>query len=258
MPDQRNRSASAFSYVVEYDALVKALRDGPRRKQTLVDRLGVSPETIYRRTRDLRNVGLLERTPSGYALTNLGHLYARQYEFARTITRELYEVRDLLEHFEAADLPPCDLFRDAEIVTVEQRAPDRPARRLETKIRRSERLRGLFPVLSHRVVTTLGNVSGTAESLEVVLDAGIVEHYADDPAFADTFDADSATIRRVDDTVPYGVLLTEDGTGASVAITIYDERGTLRGLIVNDACTAVAWGEEVYGRHRAGAVNVGL
>lgn len=256
MPDQRNRATSAFSSVVEYEDLVEALRDGPRRKQTLVDRLGVSPETIYRRTRDFRDHGLLERTPSGYALTNLGHLYARQYEFARTITQELYDIRDLLEHFEVGDLPPWDLFRNAEVVTVEQRAPDRPARRLETTIRRAERLHGLFPVLSHRIAATLGDVAGTVESLDLTLDAAILGHYADDPAFTDAFDADCATVRRTDDTAPYGVLLVEDGESTSAAMTVYDDRGTLRGVVVNDSPAAVAWGEEVYDRYRTESARV--
>lgn len=264
MPESTNSSApdSALTCLIDHADLVTALRDGPQRKQALVDRLGVSPETVYRRTRDLRDAGLLERTPSGYALTNLGRLYAREYDSVRTFAGRLHEARDLLEHFATDELPPREVFRRADVVTVEQRAPDLPSRRLERTIRRARTLRGLFPVLSRRVSDALeaSRKQDASVSLDVVLDADLVDHYAEDSSFVEAFDADHATLYPTDEDLPYGVLLveTEDGDGTSLAMTVYDEQGVLRGVVTNDDQSAVAWGEAVYDEYRAEATPVGV
>lgn len=265
MPESQTppNADSTLACLLDHADLVTALRDGPCRKQTLVDHLGVSPETVYRRTRALRDAGLLERTPSGYALTNLGHLYARQYDSFRTFAGRLHEVRDLLDHFATDDLPPCEVLRSAEITTVEQRAPDLPARRLERTIRHASGLRGLFPVLPRRVADALeeSHDSDMSGPFDVVLDADVVDYYREESALAETFDAEDATLYRTDERVPYGVLLIgrddqDDRDATSLALTVYDEQGVLRGVVTNDDRSAVAWGEEVYDRYHTEAAPV--
>ncbi|WP_276300471.1 helix-turn-helix transcriptional regulator [Halorussus lipolyticus] len=261
MPDSQGfpDSNSMFTCLIEYADLVEALRDGPRRKQALVDRLGVSPETVYRRTRDLRDAGLLERTQSGYALTNLGRLYAREYDSVQTFARRLHEARDLLEHFATDELPPRAVFRNADITTVEQYAPDRPSRWVERAIRRTRRFRGLLPVLPRRLADALGASRSSETRTDVILDADVADHYRADTDFAETFDRESAGLYLTDEQIPYGILLVdcENGDDTTLALTVYDEQGVLRGVVVNDDRSAVSWGERRYERYRAEATPAG-
>jgi predicted transcriptional regulator len=248
MPEHRNHPnpKRALSYVVRYADLIDLLRDGPRRKRTLADRLDVSPETVYRRTRDLRDVDLLERTDAGYALTNLGRLYARQYESFRAFGRRLYDVRGVLEQLD--DVPPCELFEGADFVPVEQHAPDEPRRRLAREVRRADRVSVIFPVLTRRHVALLeDHVSGGGRA-RVVLDASVADHLRenDSSLLGDLWNRESVSVRRSDDAPSYGILLNDGPETESATVSVYDERGALRSVVTNDAGPAVSWAADAF------------
>lgn len=247
----RPESERALLHVARYADLVDALRDGLRRKRELAERLDVSPETVYRRTRDLRDSGLLERTPSGYALTNLGSLYARQYDAFRDVSDRLYDARTLLDHLDADDLPPWQVFLDADIVTADQQVPERPSLRFEEQLRGAERFDGAFPVLSKRLVPSLTARPDTdGEPSRIALDDSVVDHYRtrDDEQFAAVLDHGGLAVREVRESLTYGVVRAEFEQSEVVALTVYDERGSLKGLVTSESPVAVAWASEQFGR----------
>jgi hypothetical protein len=119
---------------------------------------------------------------------------------------------------------------------------------VENELRGADELAGVFPVLTERHVAALrDHVSGGGRA-RLVVAASVAEHLRTDEGncLDDIRDSEHVAVRRNDDEPQYGVLLREDDGAETATVSVYDDRGALRGVVTNDAEPAVSWASRTF------------
>ena len=240
--------AEVLYTVAKRAGLLRCLDESPKDIRDLRDALGKSRSTVYKATRELETVRVVESTSDGYGLTLFGRLLLRKFERMLSETRTLWEIEDVL-----TGLPPDTpvdpaLFSDATVVVAEPHAPDRAVEELESFVGELGRFRTMTPVHRTRYLDFGRSQAEEAEFAgEFVVERRLIEYvlsnHAD--AFSELLSNDSLTWFESDREFPFGLVLPE--TEASpVGVTLYDERRQLRMFVRTDDPVAAEWAEETY------------
>ena len=258
MTADEDRPAETIATATRRSSLLAALSTEAKQQRALRDELGVSRSTVYKAVRELDEQGLVERTDDGLALTLAGRMvesaYARFHETASDVcrTRELLSIlpRD-------ADVPTA-LLEDADVVTAERYAPNRPVRRFEKLVSSADAVRGISPVALPQYVDLFHEQATQADlAVDLVLEKPVVEYllteYADQ--LGETLDTGRLTVWETESLLPFGLLVVE-GERDAVGVVVYDDRGELRGLVVNESNAAVDWGRETFDAFRSSATSL--
>lgn len=232
--------------VVKRRPILEALADEQVRPGDLADRVGCSRSTVHRVTRQLNDVGLVDRTGSVLGLTAVGDVVTAElegFEERVTVARRLEPV---LEAFADLDYEfPIDAFTDATVTETTPEDPYRTVNRFMTLVEATETLRGVDPASI--------NPLHLDELHEAVLDGMetdavfrpevVAELVRNNPDRARTaFETGNLTLRTHDD-LPFGLTLCDDRIG----VAIYDdESGLLDTYVDTDAQAALDWGEAVF------------
>lgn len=239
--------------LVKRAELLDRLREGPTNKRDLRDDLDVSRSTVYKAVRELEEQDVVEQTDEGCRLTLLGRLLVEEYGEFTELVGHLTRHESLL-----SVLPPDapvtpNVLVGAERVVTERHAPTRPAERLEREVRSADSVVGLSPVVVPRYVELFHEeIVSNDLSADLVMERPVVDYVRTDHAdqFEEALGTGRLRVRRTDETLPFGLVVTERPADPDSAIVIvYDGAGELRGVIVNDAPTAVEWGRDVFRRY---------
>lgn len=241
-----------LSTVAKRADLLRSLDEGPKDIRDLRDALGRSRSTVYKATRELETLRVVESTPDSYGLTLFGRLVLRKFERTVSETRTLCEIEDVL-----AGLPPDtpvdpSVFSDAAIVVAEPHAPDRAVEELESFVAELGQFRTMTPVHRTRYLDFGREQASTAEfSGEFVVQGRLIEYalsnHAD--AFSELLSHDSLTWFESEREFPFGLVLPKSGS-SPVGVTLYDERRQLRIFVRSDDPAAAEWAEGVYRSYR--------
>ena len=235
--------------------LLRSLAEEPKDIRDLRDDLGKSRSTVYKATRELETVRVVESTSDGYGLTLFGRLVLRRFERMVTETETLWDVENVL-----ASLPPDTpvepaVFTDADIVVAEPHVPDRAVEELESFVAELGRLRTMTPVHRTRYLDFGRERAEESEfGGEFVVEHQLLEYvlsnHAD--AFSELLTNDSLTWFESEREFPFGLVLPESEP-SPVGVTLYDERRQLRMFVRSENPAAAAWAEETYRSFRDGA-----
>lgn len=246
---------AALDVLDRRERFVAVLADGPLWKRDLQDELDVSRSTVYKAIRDLEELGLVERRDDGYDLSIVGRrLYERRQQF-HEVAAEIYDPVPFLSGLPTdIDLPEA-LFLDAELVSGERFAPNRPVRTIERLVRETESLKGLTPVVLPQYVDTFHErlISNELRA-ELLLERPVLEHLVTEyeGPFEEAVAAGDLAIYTTDERLAYGLLLLE-APDRRVVFIAYGPGGNLRGLIINESPAAIEWAETTWERHRSAA-----
>jgi predicted transcriptional regulator len=248
----------AIRTVVKRADVLEHLADGVTDKRDLRDDLGVSRSTVYKAVRDLEEHGLVEQNDGGVRLTLGGRLLVDRYRSFAGTAADLCRQQPVL-----SALPPdapmtADLVEGAETVRAEPHVPHRPLDYVEDLVRAADGVTGLAPVAIRRYVTLFRDRLTSGElTAELVVERPALEHTWEvhPSAFAESLETGGYAVWRTDESLPFGLLLTE-GDREEVAVVVYDEAGRPVGVVANDAPAAFDWGRGVFEQYRDGATRV--
>ena len=238
--------------------LLRSLADGEGAKdiRDLRDALDASRSTVYKATRQLESVRVVESNGDGYRLTLFGRLVLRKLERTFTETRTFCEIEDVL-----ADLPsdlPIDpaLFSGATVVTPGPHAPDCPVDALEAFVADTGRVRTLTPVARARYLE-FGEAKLDADGAfggEFLMGPHVVEYALSTfpDAFARVAGHEAISYFETASPIPFGLVLPESAS-SPVGVTLYDDRRQLHAFVRTDDPAAAQWAAETYAAFRADA-----
>lgn len=234
--------------IIENFSLVRLLGENPLHKQELADKLDVSPNTVYRKTRKLRALDLLKHGNSGYYLTKIGEAHVNLSQELVNASNLLYAGEEFIENHEADNFPPYWEWSDVEIVHSDQYGPSRPMQVVREFVEGATQLCGFSPVVYPGYVNIFyREIVHEQLKGKLILDTSVIEILQSD--FGDEFSearrAGTFSIYEAQHNLPFGLLL-RDESKADVLVSIYGTTGDLRGIIKSEATKASQWGRITY------------
>ncbi|WP_254765908.1 helix-turn-helix transcriptional regulator [Salinilacihabitans rarus] len=255
-----NRTIAALDALRSRLDVVRTVREEPRRKPDLSDRLNVSRSTVDRAVRELRSAGLLVRDDGEYVLTLYGELLADCYEAFLADAREVGAAGPLLEAL-PADAPMArEFLAGATVETADPPATHRPVSRFERLLAEADRMRGLSRTISQSTTPRLINERvRDGMTGELVVGADLAAHVRSDPheRSRERENVETGRYRLFEvDSIPYGLALLDLDDGTRAVVFVYDDDNDLLGTITADDPEAVAWAETLYERYRSRATDI--
>lgn len=251
-PDQSLDLHDAIDVVARRFDFLMALSDGPVHRPVLQSELDVSRSTAYKGIRELEERDLVERVEDGYRASPLGELLIAQYERFRTNVETVCGNGRLLSELPPGSDVSVALLCGAETVHSEPHAPHHPFRTLESMVDGATSVRAMTPVVLPGYGDLFESRPGAgALEAELLLARPVVEWFDRNrwAPLADALRTGTLTVREVDGTLPYGLVVVDAPT-PRVGVFVHDERGDLRGAFVNDTDAALAWAGDVWDRFR--------
>ncbi|WP_458188255.1 helix-turn-helix transcriptional regulator [Haladaptatus sp. NG-WS-4] len=248
MTEKGDSPDDLLTTVVKRGEFLTALSSEPISKRDLREELGVSRSTVYKAVRELREYGLVERTDAGLDLTLAGRLLESEFGAFRGRVEDVCYTRQLLSTLPADCELPMAVVSDARVVLPERYAPNHPIQFVEEMVSEADVTRGLSPVALPQYVELFHDQAVVGDlNAELVLERPVVQYLVTD--YGDKLRAaigsGGLSVWETSETLPYGLILVE-GDEDSVCVVVYDDRGELRGLLVNDTPAAVSWGKDTF------------
>jgi len=234
------------------EPVLAALCEDSLAKPDLVEELTVSRSTVDRAIRDLETHDLVARTDGGYRGTLAGRvLLSARREYVDQVV-ETAGIGDLVAHLPADAEVPVETFATAEAYRPETTNPHRPTTFLRDLAARTVHHRG--------VLVRQATPNAPAVIRERALAGSTDVEYLISPAMRDYLWTERPVL--VTDLVEdggvefyevtalpfdYGILTTPEE--ANFVVVVYDDRGTLQGVLHSTDERAVRWAEETYREH---------
>ncbi|MFC7096750.1 helix-turn-helix transcriptional regulator [Halobaculum marinum] len=241
--------------------VLAALCEGPVRKRTLVESLGVPRTTLDRGIRELVDEGLAERVDGGFQATVVG---AKALESADRYHAELAGLHEAEALFESlpADTPVDGRFlAGATVSQPDPSVPDGVVDRLFESVRNATRVHGLAPVVLGGHIDTFDTEARTGGAVpKMVLTPAVFDHLVESRPerlreqiregefefFVGPIDA------------RFGLWVADhDDRPSEAGLLVYTDTG-VGGVAINDTPEAVRWAHEQYDDARETAEPVTL
>ncbi|WP_408957565.1 helix-turn-helix transcriptional regulator [Natrinema sp. 74] len=236
--------------------LVEALSEKPKTKPELVDELESSRSTINRAIDELLDVGCVEPmqpTRQQFQLTMAGQAALQFHRDYRAETERIQTNTALLNTLPADSLDKAFLA-EADVYS-SVRTPDIAHQPGTEPLEEANRMIGTAPVVQREYFDNfMGRLQEGGFELELILESSLVE--AIEQSYEDEFAAlmgfDTVIAYVTEEPLPYALWVIEQTTSEYAGITLYEDGG-LKGTIVNDTDTAIAWTRNQYAEYREAA-----
>ncbi len=230
--------------------VLAALAEEPHTRRELVAVTGASQPTLGRILRDFEHRHWVTTGEDGYEVTATGRLVADGIGDLYGIIETEHKLRELIEWLPTAELT-FDLrhLQTATVTVPTQTRPSAPVGRVIDLMRRSDRVRVLSYAFNERTLEAVADWVADGGTFEGVFSASAIDPVADDAVLARRLqtlvDAETATIRIYDGSVPVAVTITDDG----VSLLLRDDRGRLQAALDTENSAVRSWAEETYERY---------
>ncbi|AKU08687.1 MULTISPECIES: helix-turn-helix transcriptional regulator [Haloferax] len=241
--DEGGDAADAFEAVGRRRRLLQALSSESLSKADLVRALSVSRSTVDRGVERLVQLGLVERSNGGFVATSAGRVALETHDEALRSMANVLDAKPVLDRLPESVNPPPSLFRDAVVCTGDLAAMEECSP-LEFDLGESTSISGfngpfLFSIWpeAHEQLARLG------DSATLVLSAESLDWLSN--RYPDGLDAmvdAGVRVSAVEGDPPYGVVVVDRPTTASVTLVVYDHMGGPEALVVSYDSAAVSWG----------------
>ncbi len=220
-------------------------------KRTLVADLPYARSTVDRAVRELEQAGLIQRTATGYATTDIGEWITTRYRVTREAIEDVLAVRDLLHYLPTDEVFPPALFAGINIERAERTVPYHLLEGLREHLVTADRVSAVFPTLPtpqflsvchHRVVQhgmtlELITTPTLADTLTDEFPRLLTEMVAATAGSATTFTGTPP---------PFGLILSTTDAGLGGSILVYDDHQSVVGALHADSDAALAWIKDYY------------
>lgn len=205
--------------------VLEAIEDGNRRRDEIMESVGIAKSTAYKALKELRENELVRENGRRYELTPYGESALEQHRKTECLA-ENGDIINLL----GDDVDP-ELLHDAEVVRPEPGAPMKPVRRMEEVAKGAEKMRGLAPVAMERYVEFTNELLQDGVNAEFVVERDVFDELSG--RYAETFEENlrlGTDVYVTDASIPCGLLLTE-----SAACFVAYQDGSIEGCVADDA-----------------------
>jgi len=234
--------------------LLSRLTDDPVDKPTLVQSLPVARSTVDRGIQDLEEVDCVERVDGKFRVSAAGRAALDAFEWYANATDGVAKASHLLAYLPAEVTLPPAVLSGAGVEVADDHAPEQVIAPVGHAARTADRVRATAPVLYTRYLETLHDAVTSGVEFEAVVARQVAESAGDIDAerSEEIRESDHYKSYVTDAEMPYAVMLAEADGRWTLFVVVYDA-GAPRGVVVNDAEAAVAWGRERYRAVRDGA-----
>ncbi|WP_338730009.1 hypothetical protein [Haladaptatus sp. DJG-WS-42] len=247
-----------MSVLTRRSELLEVTLDEPLEKPALVDALSVSRSTVDRGLRELMTHGFVERVDNGFTATLSGRLAIEVYADFIDDSTTVNEVKRLFSHL-PADVPiTTDLLSSCTVYEATPPAAHEPVNHLEAQLRNANTHRGVT-----HTVSQASTLNWFLECIEDGLDAEkihraeLLEYFAKDNREQMERMVATGNFRVLQvDTVPFGLAITTHDDGIQVSVVVYNESGSMEGVITNDTQAAYEWAMSYYESIRDEAIDI--
>ncbi len=249
---------AVVSVLTRRSELLEVTLGEPLEKPGLVDALNVSRSTVDRGLRELMTHGFVERVDDGFTATLAGRLAIDVYAEFIDDSATINEVKRLLAHL-PADVPiTTDLLSSCTVYEATPPAAHKPINYLEAQLREANTHRGVTHTVSQS-----STLNWFLECIENGLDAEKIHRaelldyfYNDNRKHMEQMVATGNFRVLQVETVPFGLAITTHDDGTQVSVVIYNESGSMEGVIANDTREAYEWAMRYYESLRDEAIDI--
>lgn len=232
------------------------LAERPLSRSQLADRLDVSRATVHRATESLADLGLVEDSPKGVALTTLGRVAEISERNSRRALAAGQTMAPVLEHVDSElFVENLHRFADAEVLIDDQRNPMQIESRIVERIDDTARMKRAtnWHASTQEVLETIFRNMEAGMPYDLVMPTE-AWHYiqADFPDELDRFGPLETTSLYVNDDIPFSFYVVDRG----LLVSAFDDGGRIVALAETDADDAVAWAERVFSELTGGGEQV--
>lgn len=237
-------------------SMLASLAEAPREKPVLVEATGLSRSTVDRAVRELEAAGLVERRDDGYAATATGRLVSRRDASFREDLADLAAAQPLLDLLPADAPVAAAAVLGAEVHLATPPEPHRAYDPLLDLLSEARRVCALSPSHANPETRDLLYERTVEEGcpVEFVFQRDLADHLLSEHPEAVRAGMVEGEFRPfAHPSVPFGLAVGYGTDAVRCALVVYDERGDLAGVAVNDDPDALDWAERVFWRFRSEA-----
>ena len=244
--------------------LLERLCCAPAYVRDLVDETGSSRATIHRAINELEDLHLVRREDQGVEATLAGRLAHDHVEGFLADFDDIRTATAVLERLPVDTAIDPEAVAGCEPILATNPAPYRPLERLYDDLSQATRYRALVPTLEdprhirvlYEHVVTEGNPAELIVTPEVF---GTVR--TEFPRRSAAMAEEAGFSVFVGDVSAFGLGLLgrelpgRDDDVTTTYVVVFDDRGSVHGILVNDEGPAVEWAESTYADHRNEATD---
>jgi predicted transcriptional regulator len=225
--------------------VMSELAEGRKRKREIASSISISRSTVHRSLQQLQELGLVDETGDGYALTGYGRTAFEAHQDFLAQASRFQESRELLQAIPREYAFPSQVFEDVDVVQPEPFALNRPVNSLEEVLDAARGITWLAPIITVRLLDVLEKrVTGRALGGRVILTEEVVGklHGERPGTLASLCDAEEVPLEQTGSPVPFGLLLVEDEE-PTLCVVVHDD-AAVRGLLRTEREEAIDWSRD--------------
>ena len=236
--------------------LLERLCRSPAYIRDLVDETGTSRATFHRAINDLEDLDLVRRGDRGIEATTAGRLAHERLGTFLTTFEDILTASAVLEPLSGETVIEPDVVDDCEPILATKPAPYEPFERLYDDLARATCYRAMLPTLEdprHIRVLYERVVTGGHPATLLVTPEVYTTLRRDFRRQMTAMAAEEHFSVLVGSPPTYGLGLLEsasvgrgNGQSTSIYVSVFDDRGTVHGMLINDTPEAVQWAERQY------------
>lgn len=230
-----------------YDFL-KALQKDTKTKNELIEELGYSEQTVYKRIRELKKQNLVQQTQNEYRLTLYGHLAINKFNKIENTSKytELLTDTNLNKELD------IEIIQEATFLQRKGNNPDNLLNYFDEKLRNSKLVQSFTSTLfsPSRIDTYEQQIEEKNLDIEVVIQSDIYEYLLSEHRNTVISIMDSGSVQGwvTEEKIPFGVVILDN---EEIFINAFDSprdttQGTIsmKGLIHTTSTPAVNWAKQ--------------
>ncbi|WP_435334672.1 hypothetical protein [Haloarchaeobius sp. TZWWS8] len=242
-----NRNCCVVDTVHRHRDFLTAVTKSATSKRDLAANLSVSEKTIYRRSRELRENGLVHRTKDGFILTELGQKCIGAYQNLEQVTGFFSEYTPITESTVFGHELPNWLISSGEITR-----PDSGTMKeyeiLQRRFKEADSVCGVIGVARLSLASATDTLQREHVDASFVIGDTISQSYRRE-LLHDCEGEDSPRLELLDSERDGEInLLIFEGASCTTLLLFYDTGGNLRFIFFDESNFAFQWAKDVYSK----------
>jgi predicted transcriptional regulator len=234
-----------LALIANREELLRALEDGPVRKESLSAQVSPSKSTVDRGLRSLESHGLVERVDGEYRLTAMGRVLLSEYDRYTAGVAAVLDAEPVLSAIPAEVDLPAGLFVGATVFAPSPTDPYGPLEHGIARVVRADRVRSLVtaPLTRYAELFEGGLLPAEGRASICLSREALGKLVAEQPTWFETaIDRPDVAVLESPAEPPFTLALVDDGGTRSVTFAVFDDHGVSAGL-TNDSPLAVEWAD---------------
>lgn len=235
-----------LSTVSKRIVLLRRLQQGANDKRVLEDSVNLSRSALNVALRQLKEDGLIYEGETGHAVTLSGDTAVKLYEEVWEPYANAHPLFNSLANDTRLD---PSLIVKSDVVRAQKHDPDLPLNSISNVVTEGTCISALLPVYRSRYNSFIEPcVSNTDSKIELILEKNSMEGLPERSMELIDFllTDEHHECRIIPEQVPFGLIIAD---GEQLCLVIYDSKGSIEGVLLNNSKEAIKWGRDFYSQY---------